>query len=618
MKFPTRKALGGLAFLVLLALYLGANVLFHETLRGARLDLTHNRLYTLAPGTERLVSSLKEPIHLHFYFSRGAAEPVPQLRSYGIRVQELLEEIAARSNGKVQLDVRDPERDTEDEDHAAEAGLRALPLGATGESLYLGLVGTNSTDGRGVIDFFDPQKEELLEYDVARLLHQLSTSKRPVIGLVSTLPLAGGYDPMSGQPRPGTTIYEQMQELFDVRSIAPSATELPGDLDALMVVQPKGLSSALQYAIDGYLHAGGKLLLFVDPDSQLDRGGEGRAGAIAGGDRASSFEPFFKSWGISFDPRQAVGDLAHALLVGNPAGGEPMRHLAFLGLPADTLAARDPVTGGLDTLNFSTPGFFTAKPPEGLSFEPLASTGVRSAPIPVERFAFVPDPRRLSEGFKPTGERYVIAARLTGVFPSAFASGPPSGVAAAAPKPASAGHAIIVADTDFLSDMLWVRTERLLGQTVAQAIASNGDFVLNALDNLSGSADLIGIRGRASYTRPFTRVETLRENADERLRAKEVDLQRALSTTEQKLVELQSRRQDQSSQVLTPEQTQELERFQQDKARIRKELRDVRRGLTVEIERLGTRLKILNIGLVPLLVAASALLVALLRRRRRS
>jgi ABC-type uncharacterized transport system involved in gliding motility auxiliary subunit len=611
-----RKTLGGAAFLVLLVLFVGLNVVFHETLHGARLDLTANRLYSLAPGTTHLVGSLREPVHLYFYFSRTAAEAVPQLRAYANRVQDLLEEIAARSNGKVLLEIRNPERYSEDEDRAAEAGLRAAPVGAGGQQLYFGLVGTNSTDGRSVVEFFDPQKEELLEYDVARLLHQLATTKRPSIGLTSTLPLGGGFDAATGQSRPPTAIYQQMSELFELHTIPTSATELPAGLDALMVVQPKGFAPALQLAIDEYLRGGGKLLLFVDPDAQLDRSGDSRAAAFAGSDRASTFEPFFKTWGIDFDPRVVLADQEHALLVGSPAGGEPIRHLGFLGMSAETFAAKDPVTAALDTITFATPGFLGGQPVAGLILEPLISSSTRSAPIPTERFGFLGDPRRLSDGFKPTGQRYVIAARLAGTFPTAFPGGPPAGATAKAVLPA-AGHAIVVADTDVLADMLWIRSSRsLLGQPIAQAWASNGDFVLNALDNLSGSADLIGIRGRASFSLPFRRVEALREHADERLRAKEVELQRELAGTEQKLVELQSRRQDQSSQVLTAEQTQELERFQQDKARIRKELRDVHRGLDVEIERLGTRLKLINIVLVPLLVALGAILVAVLRRRR--
>ena len=177
---------------------------------------------------------------------------------------------------------------------------------------------------------------------------------------------------------------------------------------------------------------------------------------------------------------------------------------------------------------------------------------------------------------------------------------------------------ILVADTDLLADMMWVRSRDFFGQRIATAFASNGDFVANALDNLTGSADLISIRGRANYARPFTRVDNLRRQAEDRFRAKEQELQRQLTSTEQKLGELQSRRNDQSSLILTPEQDKELANFQAERVRIRKELREVQHGLAKDIERLGTWLKILNIGLVPLLVAVCGLVILASRIRRRA
>lgn len=614
------RGLGAATFAVLAVLFVGLTVLFGHLFRGARLDLTENRLYTLSAGTERLVAELKEPVNLYFFYSREAAEPVPQLRTYATRVRELLEEIAARSDGKVRLHVVDPLPYSEDEDRANEFGLRAVPFGATGDPLYFGLAGTNSTDGRATIEFFNPQKEGLLEYDVARLIHELAAPKRKVVGLLSTLPLAGGFDPASGGIRPGWAIDDGMRELFEVRTIATDATALPAGLDVLMVVQPKGLSASLKYAIDQYVLAGQHLLLFVDPDSQQDPSADDRAALYGGGDRASTFEPMLSAWGVKFDAGEAFGDLEHALLVGDSADGTPQRHLAFLGLRADAFAKGDPVTAALDTINLATPGFLKPTGAKGVTFEPLLTSSAASAPIPVEKIAMAVNADGLRSGFKPTGERYVAAARVSGALPSAFPAGPPEGVVASAPHlkvAAKPTNVVVVADTDLLSDMLWVRTQTVFGQRYSEAWANNGDFVLNALDNLTGSADLVSIRGRATFSRPFTRVEALRARADDRLRTKEIELQRELSATEQKLVELQRRREDQASLVLSPEQQRELERFQQEKVRIRRELREVRRGLDEEIEALGTRLKLLNIVAVPALLSVGALVALALRRRQR-
>jgi ABC-type uncharacterized transport system involved in gliding motility auxiliary subunit len=621
MSRASRPGLGAATFLVLIALFVGLTVVLNGALRGARLDLTENHQYTLSPGTKRMLAELKEPIRLNFYFTRAVAETVPQLRIYAAHVREVLEEIAARSNGRITLRTYNPERYSEDEDRAAEAGLRAVPIGNGAEQLYFGLAGSNSTDGHAAIELFEPQREEFLEYDVARLIHQLATTKRPVVGLISSLPLAAGFDPETRQMRRGSAIYQQLSPLFELRTIAPEATAIPADVDALMLVHPKGLANATLYAIDQYLLKGGKILLFVDPDAQLDRSAEMGGMPGMGGDRASTLEPLLKTWGVDFDPRSAVGDLEHALLVGSREGGEPVRHLGFMGLGTDSLARKDPITGSLETINFASPGALVARSVPGIQFEPLVTTSAQSGLIPSARFAMRADPQMLREDFKPTGQRYVIAARLSGIFPTAFPHGPPPNTPAGnAPlaKSAAPGNVIVVADTDLLADMLWVRSQSVLGQQLDEVWASNGDFVLNSLDNLTGSNDLISIRGRATYSRPFTRVEALRAQADARLRGKEVELEHELSATEQKLVSLQRGRQDQASLALTPEQTQELERFQAEKLRVRKDLREVKRTLDVEIERLGARIKLINIVLVPLLVAVAAVLFVALRARRRS
>ncbi len=616
----SKRTVGIATFLALAALFIGLTVLSSATLRGARLDLTENRLYTLAPGTERLVGTLKEPINLYFYFSQAASAAAPPLRAYAVRVRELLEELAARSGGKIRLHVIDPQPYSEDDDRATEFGLKAVPVGNGGDSIWFGLAATNSTDGRAVIEFFQPQKEEFLEYDVARVIHQLAESKRKLVGLLTTLPMTGSFDPSGGGARPPWVVEAELAELFDVKRIAPSASEIPAGLDALVIVHPKGLSPALDYAIDQFVVGGGHVLLSVDPDAQFDSSAEAGGAGEAGSDKSSTLEPMLAAWGVGFDPHQTFGDLEHALLVGNRNGGDPVRHLGFAGFGPENLAKRDVITAGLDTINFGTPGFLVARAVPGIRFEPLVTSGLQAAPIPVDRLRFGATPDSLRQGFVPTGKSYVVAARISGLFPSAYPAGPPAGVTPAHPHLARAtepGNVVVVADTDYLSDMLWVRASGQGAQQYVEPWASNGDFVLNALDNLTGSADLIGIRGRASFSRPFTRVEKLRARADERLRATEVDLERELATTERKLADLQTHRADRSSLVLTPEQGHELERFQNERLRIRKELRGVRRGLDQEIEHLGTVLKVINIAAVPVLLSLVTLIVLWARRRRR-
>jgi ABC-type uncharacterized transport system involved in gliding motility auxiliary subunit len=342
-----------------------------------------------------------------------------------------------------------------------------------------------------------------------------------------------------------------------------------------------------------------------------------------GADKSSNLQPLLANWGVQYDPRQVIADAKQALTVSLHESETPSRHYGILGLDQSDFSRTDVVTAGLSSVNVAMSGY--VKPLKGATthFEPLLMTSNQAEPLATERFVMLFDPGTLRDGFHATGERYVIGARVTGNIKTAYPGGPPAGVtlppgATVLKTSAKPMQLIVFADVDMLADYLWVRQQNLFGQRVAQAWANNGDLLLNVLDNLSGSADLISVRGRATFTRPFERVDALRRSADDRFRSKEQELEQELRTTEEKLTALESRRNDKSSVILTPEQERELNTFQDEKLKVRKELRDVRLGLDQDIRRLGTTLKVLNIILVPALLAVLALLMAGWRRRRRA
>jgi len=623
----TGLGIGGLAALA--ALFLGIVMLANLGLRGMRADLTQNRLYTLSPGTQQVLGEVKEPLNLYFYFSRDtAAKQAPLIMPYASRVREFLEEIAARSGGKIRLRVLDPQPFSEDEDRANEAGLQPLQGGgeSAGDALYFGLAGTNSTDGRAAIPSFAPDREEFLEYDVAKLVHELATPKKPVIGLLSSLPMQGQFDPMTGQMGETWPVLSQIEQLFTVRTLKPDTDHLDKDVDVLMVVHPKQLPPKTLYAIDQFVMRGGKMLLFVDPNSGADTSGRDPSNPFAGAmaDHSSDLEPLLSAWGVAYDPKLVVGDLKLGLEVRANMQAPPTRHIGILGLHRDDMDPKDVVTASLEVINVATAGFLAARPGAKTTLEPLLQSSTDAAPIPSQRFNALTDPAALRDGFKPTGNRYSLAVRLTGPLTSAFPEGAPPDQKPIGPPAAHLAQSavpaniVIVADTDLLMDYMWVQTREVLGQRIAQAFANNGDFIANVLDNLSGSSALISIRGRASFTRPFERVEALKRKADDRLRSKALELQTELQQTEAKLTELQSKRNDQASLALTPEQEQALKRFTTERALVRKQLRETQRGLDVDIDRLYSRLKVLNIAIAPLTVAIAGVLILALRRRRKS
>jgi ABC-type uncharacterized transport system involved in gliding motility auxiliary subunit len=616
LKKPNLGATGlGLVALLLIGVMLLANLL----LRGARLDLTADKLYTITDGTENIVKNLKEPVNLYFFFSEESAAELQPLRNHGVRVRELLEELVSRSNGRLTLKVIDPQPYTEEEDRATELGVSSTPIGALGQRLYLGLAATNSTDGKEAIPFLDPQSEEQLEYDVAKLIYNLSSARKPVVAWLSSLPMQGDMDMQTGRPRPPWMVYQQVEQLYDVRTLEPTLTTIDADVDVLVLVHPKNLPPAALYAIDQYALRGGRVLAFIDPDAQSDASAADPSNPMAqfGADKSSTLEPLLGAWGIEFKRDQVAADLERGLVVSMRQGQPPAQHIAVLGLDSSSMS-KDVITAQLKSLNLITAGSLKAVQGTTLKFEPLLHTSKQAGPLAVQKVNMTMDPAGLRDGFKPSGE-LVVAARVSGNARSAFADGPPAGVTAAADalkESAKPLNVVIVADTDLLLDYTWLQQQNFFGQVVMQPMADNGALVWNALDNLGGSADLISIRGRAAYRRPFERVEQIRRDAEAQSRAKNLQLQEQLRQTEEQLSKLQST-QAPGSDLLSPEAAAAIERFQQEKLNIRKELRAIEANVDADIKSLGYLVKSVNLLLMPVIITGLGLLVALWRKRRR-
>ncbi|QXP83486.1 Gldg family protein [Methylococcus sp. ANG] len=607
-----RKTLTGSALAVMAVLFVSLTLLSNTLFRGARLDLTENSLYTLSEGSRNILAKLDEPVHLRLYFSdKATAESnrpdVRGLRLYFDRVREILEEMSSRASGKIELEVIDPLPYSEAEDRAAAAGLQGIPLGPSGEKVFLGLEGTNSTDGRATIPFFEPGKEPFLEYDLAKLIHDLATPKKPVVGLVSGLPLAGGFDPQRGDMGVPWTVYEQLSQLFDVKSLdAGSLKTVAPEIEVLVAVHPKRLGEDAQYALDQFVLRGGRLMVFVDPHAENDTGGGDPRDPMAAmlASKASDLPALFKAWGVEYKADEAVLDRARAVTVNTAPGAPPSRHPAILRLGKADLNAADVITANLDTIHLASAGHFRLAKDSGTRLTPLLQTSDQAMTVPTDRIRFLSDPSGLLQDYKSGDERLVLAGRLEGKFKTAFPQRNDPGHLAEAKE---TGEILLVADTDILSDRLWVRSSNFFGQKLLNTFAGNGDLFINAVDNLAGTSDLISIRGRGTSARPFTKVEELKAAADDRFRSKEQELQRELGETERKLAELQRGKSGDDAFVLSPAQRKELDDFLRRKLEIRKELREVRRRLDADIDALGARLKFINIALVPLLLTLGTL-----------
>ena len=359
-----RSTLGGGTLLALALLFAGITMLGGHVLRSWRIDLTQNRLYSTAPGTDRILKGLKEPINLYFFYSTATGSQIPQVASYANRVRDLLNEFASRANGKMHVHVVDPQPFSADEDRASELGVHSINIGGNaGNALYFGLAGTNSTDGHAAIDFLDPNKGEFLEYDLAKLIYQLSGAPKPVIGWLSDLPMGAGFDQSSGQPRSAWVILEQLQQVMDVRMLDNNIGSIDPAISVLVLVHPKHLSTPTQFAIDQFALRGGHILLFVDPLADEDQEGADPSNPAAAltADRSSHLENLLGAWGVDFDAHQVVADSRYALSVSARENEAPVRHLGVLGLDAAAMNQKDVVTEGLSNVNVVTAGHLTAR-----------------------------------------------------------------------------------------------------------------------------------------------------------------------------------------------------------------------------------------------------------------
>ena len=603
-----RNLISGLGLALLAVAFLMVTLLNNLWFSGVRVDLTENKLFTLAAGTREIVQQIDEPINLYFFFSEKASEDLTTLRAYANRVRELLQEYALLAPGKINLQFIDPEPFSDAEDRAAAFGLQGVPVNNAGDELYFGLAATNALDDQQVIGFFQPDKEAFLEYEISKLIQNLLVQKKPKVGLLSTLKVQGDMDMNTFQTTPAWVVIDQIDQSSELQTITPGAESLPADLDLLVLIQPRGLAESLLSSIDQFALSGGHVLVFVDPLAETDQSQGNPMMGISGAETTIDF-PLLAGWGVQLRKDVVLGDSQQALTVSG-VDGQPVRHLSILGLQAQNFNIEDVTLSSLETINVSTAGILDVLDQRSTQVDVLMASSEYAMPIERLRLKMLGDPSELLPDFKATGQFYPVAVRITGSASSQYPL--PLGGESSVPSPNNL-NVIVVADTDILSDRLWVQLQDFFGQRIVTPWANNGDFVTNAVDNLTGSSALISIRSRGRFTRPFDVVQDLRREAEASYLNSANDLQSQLAEAERQLGELESSRDEQNLMSLSPEQEATLVRFQQEKLRIRKALRNVRHQLDKDIEMLGSTLKFMNIVLMPLLLIFVLLVLKYLR-----
>jgi ABC-type uncharacterized transport system involved in gliding motility auxiliary subunit len=634
---PAPTPRGKRGFSAVLALILGAvlligvNMLADRLLSRARIDLTENRLYTLSDGTRQVLQGLADPITFRVFYSRRLGAAIPLYGAYAERVRAMLEEYAAVSNGKVRLEFLDPEPFSETEDRAMALGIQGVPVDQSGEQVYFGLAGVNLLDDERTIPFFQPDRERFLEYDLTRMVWELSNPTRPVLGVISSLPLNG--DPramMMRQPGVGQpfVVMNQLRNFYTVRDVAADAQVIAPDVQVLLVAHAQNLPDATLYAIDQFVMRGGRLIALVDPhsESQASRPSPGQPPSA---NTSSSLDRLLNAWGVEAPSDKVVLDLRGAWRVrADPRDRmQAVDYLAWYNVPNEGLNRTEVATAELQQVTVASAGEVRRRAGSTVEFTPLVTSSARSMLVDATAVRQDPSPTKLLADFRPDDQQRVIVARIRGPLASAFEAAPeaadrPADFPAHRARTEGPANLIVGNDADILEDRFWVRTQDFFGQQVATPISDNGAFLINLANTMAGGEALVSLRSRGESLRPFALVEDIRRDAEAQFRQTERGLTERLEATERRLRELRQGGGQPgatpANTVITPEQRAEIDAARAEIVRTRGQLRQVQLELRRDIERLETWLRLANIALVPALLVLVAIGLGIMRSRRRA
>lgn len=617
---PAYVLLGLAAMLVLLV---GINVVVSRV--QWRADLTEERAFTLSEGVRQILANLQSPVQVRFYYSQSDEAMPMGLKNYAQSVNDLLDAMESASGGKLQIQRLDPTPDSDAEDSARLDGVdpQVFP---NGDRIYLGL-GFSQIDRKSALPFLAPDRERLLEYDIARAINAVTNADRPVIGLMTPL-TTSPTPPMMMMERPPSAgiFFDELRRAFEVKEIPFDTAEIPADIETLVVVHPREISEVTEYAIDQFVLRGGRLVAFLDPMCVMDAPPGGPMMGMTP-PSVSTLGKLLPAWGVRFNTSEIVVDMQN---VGNTRRG---RAPGILALGPDALDPDSVVTGGVDSLFMALAGAYQGESPEGIERTALVFSSPQSE-LADPSFTQT-SPQIVERNFKPSGVEYALAVKLEGKFKTAFPQGRPKATpegqpslpdAAQSPDPdappglkeSSAPTSVyLVGDVDMLFDPLAVaEVPTPFGRPVVVPANGNIDLAQSMIEQLAGGDELASVRSRASRDRPFTVVKRMQAEAENKFRDKISELEQGLNETQSRLAELERSKDAGQQFILTPEQQEEIKAFRQKEAAAKKELKDVRKTLRREVDALEQRVKWTNILAMPLLVAAAGLVIAFVRHRR--
>lgn len=587
-------------------------------------DITEDKLYSLSDGTKALLRDLPEDVTLKLFYSQNLAEQDPFIKAYAERVKDLLREYSQNSRGAVTVQFYDPKPDSDEEEWAQKYGVAGNPINpmVRDEMFYFGLV-AEAVNRHKTIEILAPQRERFLEYDISRMIYEVLHPDKKTVGIISSLPVTGSQadDQMMmmmqqrrrpAEQKPAWVFVQELKKLYTVVAIQTNETEIAPEINVLLVIHPKQLPPALQYAIDQYVLAGGKAMIFVDPACNVDVADTGMGFQMPG---ASSLNTLLNAWGVDVPDGKVVLDMDSATMVSigkNQAAKVP----TWITVQGGMLNQNDVIAAQIERMVIPVGGCITRMRGVTNTFEALVSSSTNV--MEKDTFTAQMGIEQMRQDFKSTGVAMPLAVKVTGKFASAFPAGGPDGTNAAVVLNVAAqpNTLIVVADVDLLADQFNFQEINMFGTRMYQPFNNNIDFVQNAVDQLCGDANLIAIRSRAKFQRPFVVVDELEKQAQQRWMDEEARLTKELQEVRQTLGELQTKKDESQRFIITDEQKTEIERFRQRQVEVAQNLKQVRKNLRKDIDKLGARVKFVNIAAVPIGVCLFGLGLAWYRHNK--
>ena len=573
-------------------LFLSFNYIVQKINFNLGIDFTSNKTFTLSNGTKRVIDEIDEPIKINFVYSRNLSKNIPIIQNYANQVQGLLNRYSDLASGKIELSFIEPEPYSDDEDYVNRYGIQGFPIDQEGSKIYFGMIASNTTDDIEVVSFFDPSKAATLEKQLTDIVYKLNRSKKPMIGFLSWVDTAPPMMPNNQLGQGEYTILEELSYFYDFEFLDTDVESFE-DIDLLFVYHPSDITDKTEYAIEQFILEGGETVIFLDPFFEKNDHSN----------KTSDLTNILKTLNINYNSN-VILDGAQATRLQtqqNISDNTSLQTILKLNWPevrGQFINQSEEIGNGLSLIRLVSAGGLAPLNEESeISYTPLISSSEVTMDLPMRE---VHDPIKLINNFKPTGITYDFGVKLSGKTSSSFNEFEfiredhiDSSVKDI--------NVVLFSDADFIRNAFWARIQKFLDTNVIEATSDNGTLVTNVLDSMTGYDEFIDLRNKEAPFRPFVVVQKLQAEAEQKYLGQEQELQAQLDETLVKIQNLSGGR-DAESVNLTDKQLMELADFQLEVERKRQQLREVRRNLSKNIDRLANQINILNTFLIPILL----------------